>query len=47
VAEAAGEDQALEAMVEGACVLAGAAVDLLADSGLVQQVRKDFERYER
>lgn len=47
VAEAAGEDQALEAMVEGACVLAGAAVDLLADPGLVQQVRKDFERYER
>ena len=47
VAEAAGEERALRAMVEGACVLAGAAVELLADPGLVQQVRKDFERYER
>lgn len=47
VAEAAGEEQALQAMIEGACVLAGTAVDLLTDPGLVNEVRKDFDRYER
>ena len=47
VAAAAGEEQALTAMVEGACVLAGAAVDLLADPNLFQQVRKDFQTHEQ
>ena len=46
VAEASGEEKALEAMIRGACVMAGAAVDLLLDEALAAQVKKDFEQHE-
>lgn len=43
VAKAAGEEKALSAMLDGAAVLAGAALDLLGDPDLFAQVREDFE----
>lgn len=44
VARAAGEDKALKSMLDGACVMAGVALDLLTDADLMNQVREDFER---
>jgi metal-dependent amidase/aminoacylase/carboxypeptidase family protein len=43
VAQASGEEKALTAMINGACVMAGVALDLLADGKLLSQVREDFK----
>jgi len=42
VARASGEALALRGMLTGAKVLAGVAVDLLADAALLAQVQEDF-----
>ncbi len=44
VATASGEEKALKSMLNGACVMAGIALDLLTDAALLTQVREDFER---
>ncbi|MDZ7845270.1 MAG: M20 family metallopeptidase [Anaerolineales bacterium] len=46
VAEASGEEKALQAMVQGACVLAGVAVDLLSDPGAVADMQKEFHTHD-
>jgi len=43
VAQGAGEEMALQGMMNGACALAGVALDLLSDAELRQRARKDFE----
>jgi len=43
VAQASAEPLAVEGMITGACVLAGVAIDLLANPDAVQRVRADFE----
>jgi amidohydrolase len=42
VARGAAEEMALQSMIASACVLAGVAIDLLAEPALLQQVRDDF-----
>jgi amidohydrolase len=42
VARASGQEMALRGMVASACALAGVAVDLLGDRGLLEQARADF-----
>jgi len=44
VAEASGEEKALQAMITAACVMAGAAVDLLSDHGLSAEVENDYQQ---
>lgn len=44
VAEASGKEKALEAMIKGACVMAGTALDLLSDASLLNQVQEEFEK---
>jgi amidohydrolase len=43
VAEASGEEKALRAMITGASVMAGVAIDLLTDEELLAQVQKDYQ----
>jgi len=43
VAEASGTEEALTAMINGACVMAGVALDLFTDTEVYAQVREDFE----
>ena len=47
VATASGQEMALHGMILGACALAGVAIDLLTDSTLLGQARKDFEHDQR
>ena len=43
VAHFAGEEKALVAMINGACVMGGVAIDVLSDESIYAQVREDFE----
>lgn len=43
VAQGAGEEMALRGMVNGACVLAGVALDVLSDATLLAQIQRDFQ----
>lgn len=42
VVEGSGQDKALRAMLESACVLAGVALDLLSDKAALEKVQKEF-----
>ncbi len=44
VAEASGREKAITAMINGACVMAGVALDLLVDQDLLAQVQEDFRQ---
>lgn len=44
-AQASGEEKALAEMIRGACVLAGTAVDLLAEPELLGEAKKEFETH--
>ncbi len=44
VAKGAGEEKALTAMIDGACAMAGIALDLLIDEDRLTQVQEDFSR---
>ena len=42
VAIGAGKEKALNSMLNGACVMAGVAIDLLTEEQLLAEVQKDF-----